>query len=149
MLGLEPRDLAERPLWMNAGKEQLIVPVVNAAAVQRAHPREAFTRLRSEDGHSMAYVFADAGSALGTVQARFFFPGGAAILEDPATGSACANLGAWFRVMHPGEGVEREISQGEAVGRPSTLYLSVPADAGRDILVGGEVIELGRGRIAL
>lgn len=154
MLGLEPGDLAERALWVNTGKEQLIVPLASAEAVRRARPRaDAFTRLQSEDGHSMAYVFADAGNAAGTVEARFFFPSGAAILEDPATGSACANLGGWFRVMRPGEGIDRAVSQGEAVGRPSTLYLSVPPPSasgqGGRIFVGGHVIELGRGRIAL
>lgn len=126
MLGLEPGDLAERALWVNTGKEQLIVPLASAEAVRRARPRaDAFTRLKSEDGHSMAYVFADAGNSARTVEARFFFPSGAAILEDPATGSACANLGGWFRVMRPGEGIDRTVSQGEAVHRPSTLFLTV------------------------
>ena len=153
MLGLEPGDLAERPLWVNAGKEQLMVPVKSAEAVRRARPRaEVFSRLKSEDGQSMAYVFADGGKQ-GRVEARFFFPSGPAILEDPATGSACANLGGWFRVLHPGEGIDRAVSQGEAVGRPSTLYLSVsPPSAmgeGGRIFVGGHVIELGQGRIAL
>lgn len=154
MLGLEASDLAERPLWVNTGKEQLMVPVKTAEAVRRARPRaDAFTRLKSEDGQSMAYVFADAGKQARTVEARFFFPSGGAILEDPATGSACANLGGWFRVLHPGEGTDRAVSQGEAVGRPSTLFLSVsPPSAmgeGGRIFVGGRVIELGQGRIAL
>lgn len=154
MLGLEERDIGERPLWVNAGKEQLVVPLTSAAAVRRARPRaDVFSRLQSEDGHSMAYVFFDAGDAARSVEARFFFPSGAAILEDPATGSACANLGGWFRVMRPGEGVDRNVSQGEAVERPSTLYLSVsPPSAmgeGGRIFVGGQVIELGRGGIEL
>jgi PhzF family phenazine biosynthesis protein len=153
VLGLAADDLAERPLWVNTGKEQLIVPVKSAQAVRRAKPRaDAFTRLKSEDGQSMAYIFYDAGFK-GGVEARFFFPNGPAILEDPATGSACANLGGWFRVMHPGEGTDRVVSQGEAVGRPSTLYLCVsPPSAmgeGGRIFVGGFVIELGRGRIEL
>jgi predicted PhzF superfamily epimerase YddE/YHI9 len=101
----------------------------------------------------MAYVFADAPDGARRVEARFFFPSGAAILEDPATGSACANLGGWFRVMRPGERVDRSISQGEALARPSTLYLSVsPSSAmgeGGRIFVGGKVIELGRGGIEL
>jgi PhzF family phenazine biosynthesis protein len=148
ILGLEAADIAERPLWMKAGKEQLVVPVRDAGAVRRARPRaDAFTRLQSEDGQSMAYVFADAGDAAGSVEARFFFPSGPAILEDPATGSACANLGGWFRAIRPNAAVERVISQGEAVKRPSTLYLSVTGDAA--IRVGGDVIELGRGHIEL
>ena len=147
ILGLAPGDVAEWPLWVSAGKEQLMVPVTSADAVRRARPRgDAFARLRSEDGHSMAYVFHDAGDTAGTVEARFFFPSGAAILEDPATGSACANLGGWFTVIRPRVDVRRTISQGDAVGRPSTLYLDVTHGA---IHVGGDVIELGRGSVAL
>jgi len=147
VLGLEARDVAERPLWVNAGKEQLVVPVVSADAVRRARPRaDAFSTLRSEDGQSMAYVFADEGDARGTVVARFFFPSGAAILEDPATGSACANLGGWFLATRPGADVARVVSQGDEVRRPSTLHLTVAAGA---IRVGGEVIELARGTLEL
>jgi len=147
MLGLGEADLGERPLWVNAGKEQLLVPVASAAAVRRARPRaDAFSLLKSEDGQSMAYVFADAGDAAGTVESRFFFPSGPAILEDPATGSACANLGGWFRALRPGADVERVVSQGEAVRRPSSLRLSVRAGS---IAVGGRVVELGRGTVEL
>lgn len=145
ILGLEPADIAPRPLWVNAGKEQLLVPVASAGAVRRARPRaDAFSRLKSEDGQSMAYVFADAGDAVGTVESRFFFPSGPAILEDPATGSACANLGGWFCAMRPGARIDRVVSQGEAVKRPSTLRLALRDGA---IFVGGRVIELGRGTV--
>jgi PhzF family phenazine biosynthesis protein len=134
-----------------AGKEQLVVPLKSADAVRRAKPAgDAFSRLKSEDGLSMAYVFADGGSA---VESRFFFPSGPSIVEDPATGSACANLGGWFAITRPGESVERTVSQGEAVKRPSTLFLTVtpasqPGGQVR-ILVGGNVIELGRGSLSL
>ncbi len=107
---------------------------------------EAFTRLASVDGQSMAYVFADEGDAKASVVSRFFFPSGAAILEDPATGSACANLGGWFCAMRPGEAVTRTVSQGDEVARPSTLFLGV---AGGAITVGGVVAELGRGTVSL
>jgi PhzF family phenazine biosynthesis protein len=147
MLGLAAADIGDRPLWVKAGKEQLVVPVRDADVVKRARPAaDAFTRLKSEDGLSMAYVFADAGDAAGTVLARFFFPSGAAILEDPATGSACANLGGWFNAMRPGADVKRAVSQGEAVQRPSTLFLEVKGGA---IFVGGDVVELGGGSFSL
>ena len=147
ILGLAPGDVGEWPLWVSTGREQLVVPVTSVDAVRRAAPRsDAFARLKSEDGNSMAYVFHDAGDAGGTVECRFFFPSGAAILEDPATGSACANLGGWFTVVRPQADVKRVVSQGEAVARPSTLYLDVTRGA---IHVGGDVIELGRGRVSL
>ncbi len=147
ILGLEAGDIEERPLWVNAGKEQLVVPVASPEAVRRARPRsDAFSRLKSEDGQSMAYVFADGGDAKGTVTSRFFFPSGAAVLEDPATGSACANLGGWYCATRPGEDVTRKVSQGDEVGRPSTLFLEVRSGA---VSVGGDVIELARGTIEL
>ena len=147
ILGLEAGDVGEYPLWVNAGKEQLVVPLTSREAVRRTRPRaDGFARLKSEDGQSMAYVFHDAGDAAGTVESRFFFPNDTAILEDPATGSACANLGGWFTVIRPGTNVVRTVSQGEAVKRPSTLYLDVTHGA---IHVGGNVIELGRGVVSL
>ena len=148
MLGLEEGDIGEWPLWISAGREQLMVPLKSRDAVRRARPKpDVFTRLKSEDGASQAYVFHDDDH---TVEARFFFPSGVAILEDPATGSACANLGGWFSVIKPHEPVQRTVSQGEAVQRPSTLYLNVEWDASNPrVFVGGDVIELGRGTVNL
>jgi trans-2,3-dihydro-3-hydroxyanthranilate isomerase len=144
-LGLEERDLAERPLWVNAGMEQLIVPLTSEAAVRRVRVRaELLSQLKSYDGHSQAYVFARSGTSL---LARFFFPQGSAVLEDPATGSATANLGGWCLAMRYTLPFEFDISQGEFVGRPSALRLRV--DAKSQVYVSGEVIEIGRGTIHL
>jgi len=146
ILGLEERDMGEFPLWVSAGREQLIVPLTSVDAVRRTQPRgDAFARLQSAEGASMAYVFHDLGDSAGIVESRFFFPSGPAILEDPATGSACANLGGWFSVIRPKTNVTRIVSQGEMVQRPSTLYLDVADGA---IRVGGKVIELGAGSLA-
>ena len=145
MLGVEESDIGERPLWVNAGTEQLIVPLTSEAAVRRVRVRgELLAQLRSTDGHSMAYVFAPAGAGL---LARFFFPHGDSLLEDPATGSATANLGGWCLAMGRTLPCEFEIAQGEYAGRPSSLRLRVDAD--RQIYVSGDVIELGRGTVNL
>ena len=145
MLGLEEHDIGERPLWVNTGTEQLIVPLTSEAAVRRVRVRpELLAQFRSAGGRSMAYVFAPVAAAL---LARFFFPKGSAVLEDPATGSATANLGGWCLAMGRVLPCEFEISQGEYAGRPSSLRLRV--DAERRIFVSGDVIELGRGTISL
>jgi trans-2,3-dihydro-3-hydroxyanthranilate isomerase len=145
-LGLAEGDIAERPLWVKAGKEQLIVPLSSPEAVRRASPKaSAFAALRSEDGISMAYVFAGRGK--GQTLARFFFPSGAAMLEDPATGSATANFGGWCLAMGRPLPLRVEISQGELVGRPSTLHLEITEE--REIRVAGDVIELGTGEVNL
>ena len=145
MLGLEEHDIGERPLWVNAGTEQLIVPLSSEGAVRRVRVRaDLLGQFASVGGQSMAYVFAPAGAGL---LARFFFPKGSAVLEDPATGSATANLGGWCLATGRTLPCEFEISQGEYTGRPSSLRLRV--DAERQVLVSGDVIELGRGTLNL
>jgi trans-2,3-dihydro-3-hydroxyanthranilate isomerase len=147
MLGIDEREIGERPLWVDAGTEQLVVPVTHEAAVRRAKPMgEILSRLSRDGGERMAYVFAPMASP-GRLLARFFFPQGGAVIEDPATGSATANLGGWFLALGRPLPQELEISQGEYAGRPSTLFLHVNSD--RTIRVSGEVIELGKGTIML
>jgi trans-2,3-dihydro-3-hydroxyanthranilate isomerase len=145
MLGLDEQDVGARPLWVKAGKEQLIIPLTSQDAVRRAKPNTSLIgREVSEDGHAMAYVFAEAQP--GQILSRFFFPVGSAIIEDPATGSATANLGGWLIAQNKAP-ITYEISQGEYAQRPSTLHLTV--DAQRRIFVAGDVIELGRGTVTL
>jgi PhzF family phenazine biosynthesis protein len=145
MLGLDKEDIAERPLWVDAGTEQLVVPLSSEAAVRRARVRaDLLAQMVSAEGKSMAYIFAPTATGL---LARFFFPLGAGALEDPATGSATANLGGWCLAMGRPLPCEFEIAQGEYTGRPSSLRLRV--DGQQAIFVSGEVIELGRGTITL
>ncbi len=142
MLGLEPGDIGFQPLWVKAGREQLIIPLTSEAAVRRARPKpEMFEKLHSVDGAGQALVFASTGAK--KIMSRFFFPDGPAILEDPATGSACANLGGWFIAMGRRPPLAFEVSQGELVGRPSILQLEVNTD--NEVFVGGDVIEIGSG----
>jgi trans-2,3-dihydro-3-hydroxyanthranilate isomerase len=151
-LGVEPKDIGERPLWVSTGREQLIIPLTSEDAVRRARPQpDLLTRFESEEGGSMAYVFAPRkGAAAGKRElllARFFFPQGPAVLEDPATGSATANLGGWCIAMNRERPCRFEIAQGEQADRPSILYLDIDAD--QRIRVSGDVVELGRGTITI
>jgi len=95
-------------------------------------------------GRAMAYVFAREGDA---VLARFFFLKHGSVIEDPGTGSACANLGGYMLATGAPLPVRLAIDQGEAVGRPCRLGLHVDAD--RSIHVSGRVIGIGRGTISL
>ena len=147
MLGIDEREIGERPLWVDTGTEQLVIPVTHEAAVRRARPvADILARLTRDGGERMAYLFAPLQTP-GRLLSRFFFPQGGAVIEDPATGSATANLGGWYLAMGRSLPQEFEISQGEYAGRPSTLFLQVGID--RTIRVSGEVIELGRGTITL
>ena len=147
MLGLSAEDVADAPLWVDAGSEQLVIPLSSPDAVRRCAPDVALLRRHGarSDGTYLAYVWAEAGR--GEVEARFFFPKGSALAEDPATGSACASLGGWFLAHQAQLPAGRLIRQGDAVGRPSRLRLRV--DEERRIFVSGEVVELGVGTVRL
>ncbi len=69
------------------------------------------------------------------------------MIEDPGTGSACANLGGWLIATGASLPQRITIAQGDAVGRPCRLGLEV--DAERRIRVSGRVIELARGVVTL
>jgi PhzF family phenazine biosynthesis protein len=145
-IGVAETDVGERPLWVKAGTEQLIVPLASAAAVARAAPTLASCGdLRSENGAGMIYVFTRLGGD--RIVARFFFSQGAALLEDPATGSAAANLGGWCIATQPSLPLRFTISQGDQVRRPSSLFLDI--DGERGIRVSGDVIEVAAGALTL
>ncbi|MFO1282588.1 MAG: PhzF family phenazine biosynthesis protein [Burkholderiales bacterium] len=144
MLGLLPADLGDPPLWVDTGSEQLVVPLASYDAVRRAAPTaDALARHGSNGSRAMAYVFAREGDR---VLARFFFPKHGSVIEDPGTGSACANLGGWLLANGARLPQRLSIDQGEAVGRRCRLGLDVGAD--RRIRVSGRVIEIARGTLA-
>jgi len=146
MVGLTAADLADTATWVDTGVEQLVLPLVSAAALRRASPDVTLLGRhgRSSLGESQIYLWAPTGGE--SIEARMFFGQGSGVVEDPATGSACANLGGWFHLR--GErGIHRLVRQGDAVHRPSELHLDVDEDG--TVRVGGRVFELGRGTITL
>ena len=145
-VGLPSDSLAAQPLWVNTGVEQLVVPLRSADDVRAA---QADPRLLREfgtgvDGESQMYLWAPTGPE--TIESRFFFIQGNAAIEDPATGSACANLGGWF-LANGERGIRRRIHQGGAIQRPSILDLTV--DDQDTIFVTGTVREVGRGTFTI
>lgn len=141
-LGLTSSDLGGAPLWVNTGTEQLIVPLASEDSVHRAQATYNPLLDATSDGkRPNAYVFAKTGAT--TLLSRYFFSRSGAMLEDPATGSATANLGGWHLANRVALPFVVNISQGEMTGRPSALRLRI--DEAANIHVAGEVIELGRG----
>jgi len=142
MLGLPDGAVCDEPLWVSCGLEQLVIPIASSALVRAAQPvPELLVRWgsASADDDPMAYLWA-ADEPTWTV--RFFFLANGAVREDPATGSACANLGGWH-ILQRRAPMSATLRQGDAVGRPSRLGLRVDAEGG--IHVTGSVIELARG----
>jgi trans-2,3-dihydro-3-hydroxyanthranilate isomerase len=143
-LGLAPADVSGVPLWVDTGADQLVIPLASFGAVRRASPRpELLQRHASNGTRAMAYAFAREGDR---VLARFFFLKHGAIVEDPGTGSACANLGGWLIAAGAHLPQRLTVDQGQAVGRACRLGLEVTGE--KRIRVSGRVIEIARGTVA-
>lgn len=147
MVGLPADAIRDTPLWVSTGVEQLVIPIASSDYVRAARPnrelleRWGFSATRQE---AMAYLWANDAPEW---PVRFFFTLDGAVIEDPATGSACANLGGFLIATGQKLPVHATLRQGDAVKRPSRLGLRVEADGA--IYVTGAVIELGRGTLEM
>jgi len=147
MLGLDVSEVLDGALWVNTGSEQLIMPLASAGSVERCQPSPELL-MRYSVGNQrkgLAYVWARVDDA--TIRARFFFTKHASLVEDPGTGSACANLGGWFIAQGKPLPLDVKVLQGDQIGRPCRLGLRVDGEC--NIFVSGRVIALGRGEITL
>ena len=145
-LGAGHAEFAAAPLWVNAGMEQLLVPLASKEAVRCVSPGAGLAGFINASAKMSVYCFSPLSEA--EMLVRFFFTKNTgSIAEDPATGSACANLGGYALAVNAPLPLTRVLHQGQFVGRPSILTLEV--DATRTVRVSGEVIELGRGCVEL
>jgi PhzF family phenazine biosynthesis protein len=146
-LGLETGDLVGPVQQVSVGTSQVIAQAGSVEAVRRARARPellgGYAGMGPNGGETLVYVWSPAGE--GRIVARALISDGAAVSEDPATGSACSNLGAWFAAQ--GRSGRWTVSQGEQVARPSSLELTVSEDG--TVTVGGLVREVGSGEVVL
>ena len=144
MLGLGAGALRDAR-FVNTGTEQLLIELTSRDAVLACRPSAAGidALCRNVTGAAMAYVWHVDG-AVATV--RLFFTHNGQVIEDPGTGSACANLGGWL-ASDGRRGLHWRLEQGLALNRPNVLDLEV--DAAGVIRVGGRVMPVGSGQIDL
>jgi PhzF family phenazine biosynthesis protein len=146
-VGLTADDLVGPVQQVSTGSAQVVARAADVHAVRRAVGDAAamrrFAGMGTRGGETLVYLWCETGE--GQIEARALFTQGAAAIEDPATGSACSNLGTWLAAQ--GRSGRWEVSQGEQVGRPSTLVLTVDPDG--TVQVGGLVRDLGEGILDL
>jgi trans-2,3-dihydro-3-hydroxyanthranilate isomerase len=150
LAGLTPEDhdLAGLPAPRSAGcgLSWVFLPV----------RREALAHIRIDNaaaekvGVTEISIFAWSGTE---AHARVFVPG-AAVPEDPATGSAALGLGVWLvgAGVLPADGTSSyRVHQGIEMKRPSLLDCTVTATAGQatSATVTGHVCQIARGEIAI
>jgi trans-2,3-dihydro-3-hydroxyanthranilate isomerase len=144
-LGLDAADAHPElpPQMVSTGLAQLIVPVRDAAVLDRVAPDFAALReLLAPLGCTCAYL-AFCQPEREAARARSFFLEATAVAEDPATGSAAGPLMAY---LHARAGAARLIiDQGVEMGRPSRLE----CEAGERVRVAGEAVVVLEGTLAL
>jgi trans-2,3-dihydro-3-hydroxyanthranilate isomerase len=148
---------AHDPLVASVGTAFVIAEVVSLEALARATPDIAAFRAAAANAAALPagssvrfalllYVRVDGDAT--RLRARMFAPLGG-VLEDPATGSACAALAALLTSMAPGENVDLhyEIAQGVEMGRPSLLIASArkTAEGPVEATVAGSCVPTARG----
>jgi trans-2,3-dihydro-3-hydroxyanthranilate isomerase len=123
--------------------------------------RQAFVRIR--DRQMLRALQPDLGAVGGFTDAdavgvwcdhgdelalRFFGPR-VGVPEDPATGSACGALGA-LRVFEGGEPGAVTIRQGDELGRPSEIHVTIGGSprAPEDVRVGGRAVLVMEGTLS-
>ena len=147
--GLMPDDMTGHAYFINSGTQQILVELTNRQALANVQIDMAKLRelnidnpFKTTEEPSIYYWFANGE----IIHSRMFFEQNKILVEDSGTGSACANLGAYF-ISQNHYPISKAIHQGDDMGRPNRLTLKV--DNEQHIFVGGNVIEVGKGEFYL
>lgn len=154
LLGVAAAEIGfgrHRPVIFGAGISFLFVPLASRDVLARVRfDAHAWNRLVGARADAGAYLFCLGSEGGADLHARMFSPG-AGIAEDPATGSAAAILaGPLASAADLPDGTHSwEIAQGEDMGRPSRIILTLHSAGGRPsaIRVGGHAVAVARGEL--
>lgn len=143
--GLCTQKIASQAYWLNSGSPHLFLQLLNknALAEVQINVKLLDKLCHREQQRSVMYLWYEENE---TVYSRLFYTDNGTVMEDSGTGSACANLGAYYLSLNQYP-LQRQIFQGDYMGRPNRLYLKL--DQQQTIYVGGQVIEVGEGQFSL
>ncbi|MCA1368164.1 PhzF family phenazine biosynthesis protein [Bradyrhizobium sp. BRP14] len=157
---LRPSDLADQthaPVRVSVGLPFAVAEVRDADILSKARPNvtafeEANARYPlAEDSFSL-FLYARTPGQPWQIRARMFAPLDN-VIEDPATGSASAALGAYLVSLLPEADAEIDlvIEQGVEMGRRSLIAVNVSKTNGalRKVSISGDCVTAMRGEIEL
>ena len=154
---LRPEDILidiHEPVTASVGLAFVLAQVTDLKTLERARPNTASfasaARNDATDGRMSLFLYHRPPNNLATVRARMFAPLSNTV-EDPATGSASAALGAYLvsRQKEADVTASLVIEQGVEMGRPSLIKLSVRKSQGTisEVSVAGRCVAVMRGTI--
>jgi PhzF family phenazine biosynthesis protein len=137
LFAYSPEDLDQSlpPVIAQAGARHLIVPLASRSALSAMEYDLTAGRnfMLRHDLTTIAFVFR---SGPRSFEVRNAFASGG-VIEDPATGAAAAALAGWLRDANLMEAGSLLISQGEDMGSPSRIDVTVEEKVGSPALLGG------------
>ena len=153
---IAPTDIDTRvhqPCIASCGVPLIFAAVTSRAALAAARPRtEIFAQHVPTGLATGIHLYVEAATPVADIEARMFAPL-YGVTEDPATGSANVALIALLATLRaePDLRLERRISQGVDMGRPSLLIASAEKRAGAVVAahIGGSCVPVMSGAITL
>lgn len=146
LLGLSAGDIRGEARIASAGTPFVFLELTATARLDALRSDPAIVAAMPGDVTGLA-LFVRSGAD--TLDVRMFAPG-SGIAEDPATGSAAAAIAAMLLTDDPAlAGRTMTITQGKAMGRPSTILLTprIAADGSWAADVAGRAVLVGEGRL--
>ena len=142
-----------QPCIASCGVPLIFAAVTSRAALAAARPRtEIFAQHVPTGLATGIHLYVEAATPVADIEARMFAPL-YGVTEDPATGSANVALIALLATLRaePDLRLERRISQGVDMGRPSLLIASAEKRAGAVVAahIGGSCVPVMSGAITL
>ena len=144
-------DGAYEPQTVSCGLPFLLVPLKDRKAVGRSRLRlDQWEESLQGTPSEMVMVFAADPERPGSdMRARMYGPA-VSIVEDPATGSACACLAGYLAARTPRDGTLRwVVEQGFEMGRPSIIEIEADKQGGSitAVRVGGRTVLVSKGEL--
>jgi len=144
-------DGAYEPQTVSCGLPFLLVPLKDRKAVGRSRLRlDQWEESLQGTPSEMVMVFAADPERPGSdMRARMYGPA-VSVVEDPATGSACACLAGYLAARTPRDGTLRwVVEQGFEMGRPSIIEIEADKQDGAitAVRVGGRTVLVSKGEL--
>lgn len=154
-LGLLPREIGfenHTALCLAVGNAFAFVPVISLEAIAKARISASHWAATFPDEINGVYLYTrECVHNDSSFHARMFAPQ-LGVAEDPATGSAAVCLAS---VVHEFDGLpdgahKRVIEQGQEMGRPSSIVLTLVIEGGRleTVRIGGSAVRVIDGTLA-
>jgi trans-2,3-dihydro-3-hydroxyanthranilate isomerase len=141
LIGLEESDIIGA-FSCTSAIEQILIEIVHEDKLwaASANLRAFYDYNPSVNVMTLLYVLKPANK----IVSRFFFREDSQVIEDPGTGSACANLGNLFKSI--GKFGYYELEQGHLLKRICKIGISVTE---QDVYISGRVTMIGEGSISI